>query len=308
MDMMHQHQQLMVAPAKRGRKPKEGKQKRKRRPKPTDHIKKPKTGYFYYLEAFRKNFGKNGEQIPRASEITKACGAKWTSMNEAEKKPYADLALTDRERYLAQREMFTKKRDPDKPKKPATAYFLFLEDFRKKMKGVPLEPGKRLTVICGEEWNKLTDQQKKPYQDQVAIKYQLYEEAMKEWRLKGIPEPHKAPTQPSQSSMSHMQAASMQQQAQHQQVQQQAAAVQQHRQQQQQQYGQVGLGMANSYNGSAQAAAAHQQLQLQRMHMQQQQQQQQHHHPTAAPTHPDDDDDDEYDDEDDDDLEYGEDE
>ena len=80
--------------------------------------------------------------------------------------------------------MFTKKRDPDKPKKPATAYFLFLEDFRKKMKGIPLEPGKRLTVICGEEWNKLTDQQKKPYQDQVAIKYQLYEEAMREWRLK----------------------------------------------------------------------------------------------------------------------------
>ena len=63
--MMQQHQQMMVAPAKRGRKPKEGKQKRKRRPKPTDHIKKPKTGYFYYLEAFRKNFGKNGEQIPR---------------------------------------------------------------------------------------------------------------------------------------------------------------------------------------------------------------------------------------------------
>ena len=86
--------------------------------------------------------------------------------------------------FNPQREMFTKKRDPDKPKKPATAYFLFLEDFRKKMKGIPLEPGKRLTVICGEEWNKLTDQQKKPYQDQVAIKYQLYEEAMREWRLK----------------------------------------------------------------------------------------------------------------------------
>ncbi|XP_033646910.1 high mobility group protein B3-like [Asterias rubens] len=302
MDMMQQHQQLMVSPAKRGRKPKEGKQKRKRRPKPTDHIKKPKTGYFYYLEAFRKNFGKNGEQIPRASEITKACGAKWTSMNETERKPYAELALTDRERYLAQREMFTKKRDPDKPKKPATAYFLFLEDFRKKMKGIPLEPGKRLTVICGEEWNKLTDQQKKPYQDQVAIKYQLYEEAMREWRLKkGIPEPHKSPAQPAQPpSMSHMQAATMQQQHQ---VQQQQHQVQQ--QQHRQHLSQVGLGMSSSYNGSTQAAAVHQQMQMQRMHMQQQQQQQQHHHHQAP--QPDDEDDDEYDDEDDDDLEYGDD-
>ena len=78
--------------------------------------------------------------------------------------------------------VYRKVRDPDKPKKPATAFFYFLTDFRKQMAGQKIEKGRRLTVICGEEWNKLTDQQKKPYLDRVACEYKIYQERMEEYR------------------------------------------------------------------------------------------------------------------------------
>lgn len=80
--------------------------------------------------------------------------------------------------------MYRKVRDPDKPKKPPTAYFYFLTDFRARMKGKPIEKGRRLTEICGEEWNKLTEDQKRPYLDRVAVEYKKYQEAMEEWRKK----------------------------------------------------------------------------------------------------------------------------
>ena len=80
--------------------------------------------------------------------------------------------------------MYRKVRDPDKPKKPPTAYFYFLTDFRAQMAGQKIEKGRRLTEICGEEWNKLTEEQKKPYLDRVAIEYKKYQERMEEYRRK----------------------------------------------------------------------------------------------------------------------------
>lgn len=172
-------------PKKRGRKPlaEKGKKRRKRN-RPGSHVKRAKTAYFFFLEVFRKNYVKEGDQIPRASEITKACGAKWGLMNEEEKRPHIEKALADRKRYEGEMAMYRKVRDPDKPKKPPTAYFYFLTDFRARMKGKPIEKGRRLTEICGEEWNKLTEDQKRPYLDRVAVEYKKYQEAMEEWRKK----------------------------------------------------------------------------------------------------------------------------
>ncbi|XP_041458743.1 uncharacterized protein LOC121410607 isoform X2 [Lytechinus variegatus] len=175
----------MYFPKKRGRKPLADKgKKRRKRNRPGSHVKRAKTAYFFFLDTFRKNYVKDGDQIPRASEITKACGMKWSSMTDAEKGPYQEKAGIDRKRYEAEISVYRKVRDPDKPKKPPTAYFYFLTDFREQMKGKTIEKGRRLTEICGEEWNKLTDEQKKPYLERVATEYKTYQTAMEEWRKK----------------------------------------------------------------------------------------------------------------------------
>ncbi|XP_071482553.1 uncharacterized protein [Diadema antillarum] len=172
-------------PKKRGRKPLADKgKKRRKRNRPGSHVKRAKTAYFFFLDEFRKNYVKDGDQIPRASEITKACGMKWSSMTDTEKSPFQEKACVDRKRYEAEISVYRKVRDPDKPKKPPTAYFYFLTDFREQMKGKTIEKGRRLTEICGEEWNKLTDEQKKPYLERVATEYKTYQAAMEEWRKK----------------------------------------------------------------------------------------------------------------------------
>ncbi|XP_033106493.1 high mobility group protein B1-like [Anneissia japonica] len=168
---------------KRGRKPNEDKKKRRRRNRPGAHIKRAKTGYFYFLDYFRKNYNKDADHISKASEITKACGAAWQAMSVDEREPFQKLARKDRERYEAEMSVYKKERDPDKPKKPPTAYFYFLEDFRKEMKGKTVK-GKRVTELCGEQWNQLTDEQKRPYMERVAVQYKKYQEAMEVYRQK----------------------------------------------------------------------------------------------------------------------------
>ena len=59
-----------------------------------------------------------------------------------------------------------KGKDPNKPKRGQSAYFLFLADFRAKNKGV-YEENKDLLRAAGEEWKNLDDEEKKPYEDQV---------------------------------------------------------------------------------------------------------------------------------------------
>lgn len=62
-------------------------------------------------------------------------------MNEKDKEPFAKKALTDKNRYDAEMAIY-KGKDPNdagKPKRPQSAYFCFLADFRLKMKGKDID-------------------------------------------------------------------------------------------------------------------------------------------------------------------------
>lgn len=75
------------------------------------------------------------------AEFTKECSAKWAKMNEKDKEPFAKKALTDKNRYDAEMAIY-KGKDPNdagKPKRPQSAYFCFLADFRLKMKGKDID-------------------------------------------------------------------------------------------------------------------------------------------------------------------------
>ena len=83
---------------------------------------------------------------------------------------------------LKQIAVYKKERDPEKPKKPPTAFFFFLTDFRAQMAGQKIETGRRLTEICGEQWNKLTEEQKSPYMNIYAAEVKKYQDAMEEYK------------------------------------------------------------------------------------------------------------------------------
>ena len=56
-------------------------------------------------------------------------------MNEDEKEPFLELSRRDRERWQKDKALEKKPRDPNRPKRPPSAYFLFLAEFRKSYPG-----------------------------------------------------------------------------------------------------------------------------------------------------------------------------
>ncbi len=73
-----------------------------------------------------------------------------------------------------------KGKDVNKPKRPQSAYFLWLADFRVRMKGKFAE-NKDLLRAAGDEWKELTDEQKKPYEEKAEGERKKYEVAMREY-------------------------------------------------------------------------------------------------------------------------------
>merc|ERR1711915_340402 len=77
-----------------------------------------------------------------------------------------------------------KEKDENKPKRPQSAYFLWLNDNREKIKkenpGISIT---ELTKMAGQKWRELDD--KKEWEDRAAEAKVEYEEAMKEYKASG---------------------------------------------------------------------------------------------------------------------------
>jgi high mobility group protein B1 len=83
------------APAtKGGRKPAKGKE-----PKDPNKPKRPASAFFIFMEEFRKQFNKENPDNRAVSAVGKAAGAKWKSLSEAEKAPYAAKAEKRKAEY-----------------------------------------------------------------------------------------------------------------------------------------------------------------------------------------------------------------
>eukprot|EP00262_Sarcandra_glabra_P010045 TRINITY_DN24911_c0_g1_i1.p1 TRINITY_DN24911_c0_g1~~TRINITY_DN24911_c0_g1_i1.p1 ORF type:complete len:167 (-),score=63.63 TRINITY_DN24911_c0_g1_i1:345-845(-) len=74
------------------------------------------------------------------------------------------------------KEKLTKK-DPNKPKRPPSAFFVFLEDFRKtyKLEHPNVKAVSAVGKAGGEKWKSLSDAEKAPYEAKAAKKKTEYE-------------------------------------------------------------------------------------------------------------------------------------
>ncbi|KAK7280654.1 hypothetical protein RJT34_25720 [Clitoria ternatea] len=77
-----------------------------------------------------------------------------------------------------------KVKDPNMPKRPPTAFFVFLDDFRKSFKEANPDSKdvKRVGKEAGEKWRSMTDEEKKPYLDKVAELKVEYEKAIESYK------------------------------------------------------------------------------------------------------------------------------
>lgn len=131
--------------------------------KESDGIKKPSSAYIYFVSDYRIVLKKKGVDTTRVQNVAKMCGAAWKTMTDEEKTPYNEKYKVDRARYMKEREALDKKmgKDPTKPKRPQTAYFFFLSDFRKEMAGKSLPSGEKIPTLAGKRWGTMTPDDKK---------------------------------------------------------------------------------------------------------------------------------------------------
>jgi hypothetical protein len=118
-------------------------------------------------------------------------------MTDKEKKRFADMADKDKQRY--DREMSTyvpaageggrkkRKKDPNAPKRPLSAFFLYCADERAAIKAVhPTHSVGEVAKELGEKWNKVTPEVKAKYEAKAQADKARYEKAMAEYKSKGV--------------------------------------------------------------------------------------------------------------------------
>ncbi|KAG8196233.1 hypothetical protein JTE90_023792 [Oedothorax gibbosus] len=165
-----------------------GKMKNKKLKINKDGIPAPKratTAYINFTQWYREDQKRNGRQIPKIGEFGKECACKWNNMTAEEKQPFLEVASRDRERYKKEMAIFKPARDVNKPKRPGTAFMLFMGDLRKEMAGKEPEGGvAALAKLGGERWRGMTDDDKRKYVEMQGEEKVRYEGKMEEYRKK----------------------------------------------------------------------------------------------------------------------------
>lgn len=164
--------------------------KKSKKPKVNkDGVPAPKraaTPFINFTQWYREELKKNGRPVPKIAEFGKECAAKWATMTEEDKKPFLDAASRDRDRYKREMAVYKPARDASKPKRPGTAFMLFMVDFRKEMAGKEPEGGvAALAKLGGERWRNMTEEDKRPYVEQQNQERVRYESSMEDYRRKG---------------------------------------------------------------------------------------------------------------------------
>jgi hypothetical protein len=147
-----------------------------------DKSKKPKgrmSNYTFFVQMCREEHRKkHPNENVNFTEFSKKCAERWKQMTEKEKQRFADMAERDKQRY--EREMATytpetehgrkkRKKDPNAPKRPLSAFFLFCQDERPAVKALyPNYSVGEAAKELGERWNKVPADVKAKYEAKAA--------------------------------------------------------------------------------------------------------------------------------------------
>jgi len=164
-----------------------------------DPPKRPPSAYLLFMSDFRMEYKRiNPEGFKRVTEVAKAGAAKWSSLSPEEKKPYEDDAAErksaflkmypdpiPRKRKAGKKGSKKRDKDPNAPKRPLSAYLLFMSDFRVEYMAKYPDTKKVSDVAKAgaAKWGALTPSEKKPYEDAAAVKKAEYEELKKEYEM-----------------------------------------------------------------------------------------------------------------------------
>lgn len=153
------------------------------------------SSYAYFVQTCREEHKKkHPDASVNFSEFSKKCSERWKTMSSKEKGKFEDMAKQDKARY--EREMMNyvppkgskkkKFKDPNAPKRPPSAFFIFCSEFRPKVKNE--SPGLTIGDVAkrlGEMWNGTAAEDKQPYEKKALKLKEKYEKDIAAYRAKG---------------------------------------------------------------------------------------------------------------------------
>ncbi|XP_051903074.1 high mobility group protein B1a [Hippocampus zosterae] len=153
------------------------------------------SSYAYFVQTCREEHKKkHPDASVNFAEFSKKCSERWKTMSAKEKGKFEDLAKLDKARY--EREMMSyvparggkkkKFKDPNAPKRPPSAFFIFCAEYRPKVKGET--PGLTIGDVAkrlGEMWNRTSAENKQPFEKKAAKLKEKYEKDVAAYRAKG---------------------------------------------------------------------------------------------------------------------------
>uniref|UniRef100_H2TJ66 High mobility group protein B2 n=1 Tax=Takifugu rubripes TaxID=31033 RepID=H2TJ66_TAKRU len=155
------------------------------------------SSYAFFVTTCRDEHKKKHPGTPvNFSEFSKKCSERWKNMSSKEKSKFEELAKTDKIRYDQEMQSYVppkgskvsrkKKKDPNAPKRPPSAFFVFCSDHRPKIKED--NPGISIGDIAkklGELWSTQGPKDKAPYEARAAKLKEKYEKDVAAYKAKG---------------------------------------------------------------------------------------------------------------------------
>uniref|UniRef100_G1U2M7 HMG box domain-containing protein n=1 Tax=Oryctolagus cuniculus TaxID=9986 RepID=G1U2M7_RABIT len=126
-----------------------------------------------------RSIRRSTQMLPSTSQSFLRSAQRWKTMSAKEKGKFEDMAKADKKKF----------KDPNAPKRPPSAFFLFYSEYRPKIKGE--HPGLSIGDVAkklGEMWNNTAADDKQPYEKKAAKLKEKYEKDIAAYRAKGKPD------------------------------------------------------------------------------------------------------------------------
>lgn len=168
---------------------KENKREKKEK-KPEDYPKAALSAYFIFVNDNRDKVKEKNPDM-KVTQVLSELGSMWKVLSEDEKARYQALADEDKKRFDSEMEAYIakggkvfkrggkssksgkkKEKDPNAPKRAMSAYFFFAGDYRAKHPGIP---AKQQMAEAGAAWGKMSEEEKRPYEELAAKDRKRYE-------------------------------------------------------------------------------------------------------------------------------------
>eukprot|EP00054_Salpingoeca_dolichothecata_P018505 m.113824 g.113824 ORF g.113824 m.113824 type:complete len:257 (+) comp22897_c0_seq2:62-832(+) len=148
---------------------------------------RPCSAFLFYSKHVRPRFTEEFPNLHPAM-LSKIIGARWGSLSEEERKPFDERHQAAKKNFEMQMQLLEpekpankrKNREPGRPKKPLTAFFLFSQDARKN--------GQVSTSELGARWNNFTKEERQPYHDKSERLRAQYNAEMEAFLKKTYPD------------------------------------------------------------------------------------------------------------------------